>query len=181
MVMGSIFPVAYLAAGNRGFPLAISFFFLLLLTLLEYERWRHPGVWQYILNKSRGIFKNRPGMLTGDTCFMLAVLLILVFFRKEIAVAAMFFLVFGDAGSGIIGTRYGRTKIFHGKTVEGLAGGLLFNAVIAVIIFPLLNVPFLLLMAGAVTASLVEILPLPVDDNLSVGLSSALVMLLCSL
>jgi len=115
-------------------------------------------------------------MLTGDTCFMLAVLLILVFFRKEIAVAAMFFLVFGDAGSGIIGTRYGRTKIFHGKTVEGLAGGLLFNVVIGVIIFPVLDVPFLLLTGGAVTASLVEILPLPVDDNLSVGLSSALVM-----
>jgi dolichol kinase len=180
IVMGSIFPVVYLATGRNLVPMIIGIFFLILLAAMEYVRWKHPVGWEYLLRKGKGMFKRQSGMLTGDTYFMLAVVLILVLFHKEIAVAALFFLVFGDAGSGVIGTRYGRTKIFHGKTLEGLAGGLLFNFAIALLIIPFLNVPLLLLMAGAVAASFVEVLPLRIDDNITVGLSSALVMYLLS-
>lgn len=176
IVMGLIFPVAYILTGNRNLPLAIAFFFLLLLLLLEYERWRHPGVWKYLLNRSKGIFKKQQGILTGDSYFMISVLLILVFFQKEVAASALLFLVFGDAGSGIIGTRYGRTKIFSGKTLEGLAGGCLFNIIVALVVFYILDVPLLPLAGGALTASFMEVLPLGIDDNLTVGLFSALVM-----
>ncbi len=180
IVMGLIFPVIYLATGRNLIPMTIGTFFLVLLTAMEYVRWRYPGGWEYLLRKGKGIFKRQSGILTGDTYFMLAVVLILMLFPKEISVAALFFLVFGDAGSGIIGTRYGRTKIFCGKTLEGLVGGLFFNSAVALLILPFLNVPFLLLMTGAVTASFVEVLPLGLDDNLTVGFSSALIMFFCS-
>jgi dolichol kinase len=176
MTIGSIFPVSYLVTGKTFLPVMLAVFFLTLLVALEYERWKNPNIWKYLLNKAGKIFREKPGKITGDTYFMFAVFLILVFFQKPIAVVALFFLVFGDAGSGIIGARYGRTEIFLGKTVEGLAGGLLFNIIIAVVILPFVELPFLLLLTGAVTASVVEILPLRIDDNLTVGLSSAAVM-----
>jgi len=181
IVVGSIFPAAYLITGRPAVPLMLTAFFLALLSALEYERRRNPKVWEYLLGKAGGVFKKQPGKLTGDTYFILAVFLILMVFSKDIAIAALFFLVFGDAGSAVIGTRYGRTAIFRGKTIEGLAGGILFNLIIALIILPALDISVLLLLAGAITASVMEVLPLfNIDDNLTVGLSSALVMFLLS-
>ncbi|MCM8830001.1 MAG: hypothetical protein NC824_03265, partial [Candidatus Omnitrophica bacterium] len=110
IVMGSLFPVLYLITGRVFFPLMLTTFFLTLLLAMEYERWRHPVVWEYITGKGKGIFREKSGKLTGDTYFILAVFIIL-FFPKDISIATLFFLVFGDAGSGIIGTRYGRTEI----------------------------------------------------------------------
>ena len=180
IAVGSIFPVAYLVTGRPHIPLMIASFFLALLLALEYERWRNPKVWEYLLGKAGGIFKRKPGRLTGDTCFIIAVFFLL-FFPRSISVAALLFLVFGDAGSGLVGTRFGRTRIFPGKTLEGFGGGLLFNLIAALIVFPLLDVRFCLLAAGALTASVVEMLPLKIDDNLTVGFSSAAVMLLLSI
>ncbi|MBN1445958.1 MAG: hypothetical protein JW957_07630 [Candidatus Omnitrophica bacterium] len=179
IVMGSIFPAAYLITGRPHASLMIASFFLALLLSLEYERRRNPKVWDYILGKAGGFFKRKPGMLTGDTYFIIAVFLLL-FFPESISIAALFFLVFGDAGSGLIGTRFGRTQILPGKTLEGFAGGFLFNLAVALILFPILVAPFFVLLAGVLTASVVEILPLKIDDNLTVGISSAAVMLLLS-
>ena len=177
VIMGSIFPVVYLITGRPFFPLMLASFFLTLLFAMEYERWRYPAVWEYITGKGKGIFREKTGKLTGDTYFMLAVFIILLFFPKDISIATLFFLVFGDAGSGIIGTRYGKREIFKGKTLEGFLGGLLFNLIIGLIVYPFLNISLLLLIAGALVASIVEILPLKVNDNLSVGIITATVML----
>jgi len=180
VIMGSIFPVVYLITGKSFFPLMLATFFLALLVAMEYERWKYPAVWEYITGKGKGIFREKTGKLTGDTYFMLAVFIIL-FFPKDISIATLFFLVFGDAGSGIIGTRYGKREIFKGKTLEGFLGGFLFNLIIGFIIYPFLNISLLLLITGALVASTVEILPLKVNDNLSVGIITATVMLAITL
>ncbi|HOL21508.1 MAG TPA: hypothetical protein PLQ41_01470 [bacterium] len=180
IIMGSIFPVVYLITGRSFIPIVLATFFLTLLLAMEYERWKYPAVWEYIIGKGKGIFREKTGKLTGDTYFILAVFIIL-FFPEDISIATLFFLVFGDAGSGIIGTRYGKREIFEGKTLEGLAGGLLFNLIIGLIIYPFLNIPLLLLITGAIVASIVEVLPLKVNDNLSVGIITALVMVLLSI
>ncbi|MCX8083145.1 MAG: hypothetical protein N3D17_07150 [bacterium] len=177
VIMGSLFPVLYLITDRIFLPLLLATFFLTLLLAMEYERWRHPAVWDYITGKGKGIFREQSGKLTGDTYFMLAVFIIL-FFQKDISIAALFFLVFGDAGSGIIGTKYGKKQIFPGKTLEGLAGGLLFNLIIGLIIYPFLNISLPLLIIGAFISSIVEVLPLKINDNLSVGIITALVMLI---
>jgi len=180
IIMGSLFPVIYMVTGEVFFPLMLATFFLTLLLAMEYERWRRPGVWEYIKGKGKGIFKSKSGKLTGDTYFLISVFIIL-FFPKDICLAVLFFLVFGDAGSALIGTKYGRIKIFSAKTLEGLAGGLVFNLVIGLIIYPFLTLPVFLLITGAVVASLVEVLPLKVNDNLSVGVITVIAMTLVSM
>lgn len=175
IVMGSLFPVLYILTDRLYLPLCLATFFLTLLLAMEYERWKHPAIWEYITGKGKGIFREKSGRITGDTYFMLSVFIIL-FFPKDISIATLFFLVFGDAGSGVIGTRYGRREIFPGKTLEGLIGGLFFNLAIGLIISPFLNISLLLLMTGALIASIVEVLPLKVNDNLSVGIITAIVM-----
>jgi len=174
--MGSIVPFLYLITKSVFFPLIVCSFFLTLLLSLEYERWKNPGIWDYILKKYGRIFKTPPGKLTGDTYFMIATFIILIFFIKDIAIPSIFFLVFCDAGSGIIGSKFGKIKIFSGKSLEGFLGGVIFNLFISLIIFKFIELPIYILLIGTFTSSIIEILPLKIDDNLTVGLLTAVVM-----
>lgn len=176
--MGSIVPFFYLVLNSVFFPLIISSFFLTLLLSLEYERWKNPNVWDYVMRKYGRIFKTPPGKLTGDTYFMISTFLILVFFKREIAIPTLFFLTFEDAGSGIIGSKFGKTKIFPGKSVEGFMGGFFFNLLILLLIFKFIDLPFYVLISGALISSIVELLPLKMDDNLTVGIITAISMYL---
>lgn len=176
--MGSIVPLIYLFTSSYFFPLIISSFFLTLLLSLEFERWRNPSVWDYILKKYGMIFKTPPGKLTGDTYFMISSFIAIVFFPKEIAIPSLFFLVFGDAGSGIIGSKYGRIKIFPGKSFEGFLGGIIFNLIIGILIWKIINLPLYILIFGVLIASIMELLPLKIDDNLTVGISTSIGMFL---
>jgi len=176
ILMGSIIPTVYLFTGSLFFSLIICSFLLTLLLSLEYERWKNPGVWDYVLRKYGRIFKTPPGKLTGDTYFMLSTFIILLFFKKDIAIPSLFFLVFGDAGSGIVGSRYGRIKIFPGKTLEGFIGGFFFNLIVSVLIYKFLDLPFYILLSGVLISSFIEILPLKMDDNLTVGIITAFFM-----
>lgn len=176
--MGSIVPLFYLILNSVFFPLIISSFFLTLLLSLEYERWKNPNVWDYVMRKYGRIFKTPPGKLTGDTYFMISTFLILVFFKREIAIPTLFFLTFEDAGSGIIGSKFGKTKIFPGKSVEGFIGGFFFNLLILLLIFKFIDLPFYVLISGALISSIVELLPLKMDDNLTVGIITAISMYL---
>lgn len=174
--MGSIVPFVYLMTNSIFFPLIICSFFLTLLFALEFERWKNPGVWDYMLKKYGKIFKTPPGKLTGDTYFMLSTFIILLFFNSAISISSLFFLVFGDAGSGIIGSKYGKTRIFPGKSLEGFIGGLIFNFFISIIIFKFIELPFYILISGVLISSIIEILPLRIDDNLTVGIITPLCM-----
>jgi glycerol-3-phosphate acyltransferase PlsY len=72
----------------------------------------------------------------------------------------------------VVGRAWGRARLF-GKTLEGTAACLLSCAVIALL------VPHLPLRAGWVgagVAALVELLPIPVDDNLSIPIFSGWAM-----
>jgi DNA-binding YbaB/EbfC family protein len=60
--------------------------------------------------------------LLGSTYLLIAVLLAVEIFPREIAAAAIGFTVLGDAFAAMVGKAWGRTP-FLGKTVEGTAGG----------------------------------------------------------
>ncbi|MCD6408387.1 hypothetical protein J7L87_04985 [bacterium] len=174
--IGLIFPLTYIFTKTVFLPLLITTFFLTLLGALEYERWKNPNVWKWLLERAGGVFKTHPGKLTGDTCFILSVLLLLLFFPKEIAIASLFFLIFGDAGSGIIGSKFGKITVFPGKTIEGFIGGFIFNLIVSFFLLTFLNLQFYILLSGVLISSIFEILPLKIDDNLTVGLSSGILM-----
>jgi len=178
IVMGSLIPLSYIITKNVFLPLLISTFFLTLLGALEYERWKNPSVWEWMIKRYGGVFKKKVGRLTGDTYFMISNFLVLLFFPYEIAVYSLFFLTFEDAGSGIVGKKFGKREVFKGKTFEGLLGGILFNLIIGFILFPFIKIPLPVLFTGIFISSFIEILPLKVDDNLSVGILTPLFMYL---
>lgn len=107
--------------------------------------------------------------LTGATYLMFAALLSVLIFPKEIAISAIFLMTIGDAAAAVIGKSFGRVKIFT-KTLEGSIA--FFTAgVLIILLAPRLsnNVDEIYLGIVAVfLTSIIEVLPLKLDDNITV-------------
>jgi len=113
--------------------------------------------------------------LLGSTYLLIASLLAIEVFPWPVAAAALGFTIVVDSLAALVGRAWGRRRFFH-KSLEGaaagLAGGLLWAAFLAITG----HLSWQVAVAGALAASLIEILPIPLDDNLGVTLFSGYVM-----
>ena len=113
--------------------------------------------------------------LLGSTYLLLAALLAIEIFPQPVAAAALGFTVLGDAFAAMAGKAWGRTRLFH-KTLEGALAGLAACLAWAAFLGAGGHVPWMPLLVGALAASLIELLPIPLDDNLGITLFSGYVM-----
>ena len=113
--------------------------------------------------------------LLGSTYLLLAALLAVEIFPRPVAAAALGFAVTGDAFAAVIGRAWGRTRVFK-KTVEGALGGLAACLLWASFLAMSGHLPWTPVLIGALAASLIEFLPIPLDDNLGITLFSGYAM-----
>jgi glycerol-3-phosphate acyltransferase PlsY len=121
--------------------------------------------------------------LTGGSYLMLASLVCMLIFGSSaggrgVFIAAISFLVIGDTVAAIVGLSLGRVRFFR-KTLEGTLAGLAACVAVAwvVSVLPRLDLPLGIGILGAVCASVVEALPIEVNDNVVVPLLSGAVMM----
>lgn len=122
-----------------------------------------------------------PIVINGATWMCVGAALCAALFPPVVAASALAMLMVGDAAAALIGRRLGRTR-YPGslKTVEGTAAFVVAGA-LAALPFGLAGEPPLgpgVLVAAAVVAAVVEALPLPINDNVSVPLTACVVLLL---
>jgi glycerol-3-phosphate acyltransferase PlsY len=124
--------------------------------------------------------------LTGASYLMLASLVCMLIFGmgpdgrvSGVFIAAIGFLALGDTAAAIVGLSIGRLKIFR-KTIEGALAGLVVCIGVAwlVSVLPGLDFPLGIGILGAVSASVVEALPIEVNDNVVIPLLSGTVMMI---
>lgn len=113
--------------------------------------------------------------LLGSTYLLLAALLAVELFPQAIAAAALGFTVLGDAFAAMVGRGWGKPRFF-GKSVEGALAGLVACLAWAAFLGWSGHLPWGVLLTGAVLASLIEFLPIPLDDNLGVTLFAGYAM-----
>ncbi|MDP6460822.1 MAG: phosphatidate cytidylyltransferase [Gemmatimonadota bacterium] len=142
--------------------------------IFDLMRIHHPKLRTYFgvffgsiirLHETRGVM--------GSTYLLISALLVTWLFDVHTAAAALIYLIVGDTFAAMIGKAWGRTKLF-GKSLEGFAGGFLVS--FAAVAFLVPEIPLEVLLAGALAASVVEILPLPVDDNFRIPLVAGVVI-----
>lgn len=97
-------------------------------------------------------------------------------------------LGFGDPAAAIVGRRFGRVRLVHGRTLEGslafLAASAAAGTLAAMIFAPGLSLPLALALgaSGAVAGAATELLSLRIDDNLTIGLvASGAAAIACAL
>ncbi|MBI4321807.1 MAG: hypothetical protein HY675_25215 [Chloroflexi bacterium] len=114
----------------------------------------------------------------GSTYYLLGAFVTFLLFPRDVAIAAVLFVAVGDAAAATFGERFGTRKIGH-KSLEGTAA--FFASALAiglVLIWAGLDLRWAAVATGALVAAIMELLPLPVDDNLTIPLASALAMVL---
>jgi dolichol kinase len=111
--------------------------------------------------------------LLGSTYLLIAVLLTIHLFEKPVAVLALGFLILGDTMAAIVGKSVGTHRLLGGKTVEGSLACFLTCFALT---FLMPGIPFYIGLVGALTATVFELLPIPLDDNFRIPLSAGFAM-----
>jgi dolichol kinase len=145
---------------------------------IDMVRLNNPGVRALFKRFLGGMIREHEDWsLLGSTYLLIAALLAVDVFPRPLAGAALGFTVLGDAFAAMVGRVWGRRRLF-GKTLEGAAAGLAADLAWVAWLAATGLVPAPVGVAGALVASLVELLPIPLDDNLGITLASGLVMTL---
>lgn len=116
--------------------------------------------------------------LSGATYVLFAAVLTILFFPKPIAVYAFAMLIIGDACAALVGKSIGKNKVFDlPKTWEGSLAFFISSLIVSLFISDL---TWQIKLVGAFTATIIELLPIPSDDNLTIPTLSGAAMFIVS-
>lgn len=109
------------------------------------------------------------------THFTITSFISFIIFPRNVACASILFPIFGDMFAKLIGLEFGRNKIFN-KTLEGTLSYLAFSISAIYLYSTIVHFDLSRGITGALIATITEILPLKIDDNISGILLPAFVM-----
>ena len=152
----------------------------LLAFLIEYLRINSISVKnifdKYLFSMLRNHEKS--GKYTGATWVFISSTLSIGIFPKDIAIISLIYMSIGDTAAGLIGRKFGRIKIYN-KTLEGALAGFIVCLILGLMID--LNLSKTLVAIGALSAAIIELMPISIDDNLIIPLFSGTVMYVMSI
>jgi glycerol-3-phosphate acyltransferase PlsY len=158
---------------------ALVFYAMLLFIVLGLDiiRLTIPAVNNFMFTRFTSfIRKNEAHKLTGTAPYILGIGLSLYAYSLPVATAAICYLAFGDVAATMIGERYGRTKIGN-KSLEGTAAFVIASlAAGGVLLLIGMGINPWVMVHGSLAAAGVELLTLPINDNLVIPIVSGGVM-----
>ncbi len=169
------FPILYLLVNKQlvliiiGIPAAV-------FILVDAVRLASTKANIFIFRKLMRFFREQEkATFSSATLFLVSCFLTVLLFPKSIATMAIIFLIFGDLFAKFTGLEHGKTKIFT-KTLRGSLAYFATCVIAGFIWSHFVPLTFPLIVLGALSAALTELLPIGVSDNLMVPLISASVM-----
>lgn len=124
--------------------------------------------------------------VTGNSFYIFGLITIVFFFPRPIVLLSIAFLAIGDPIAAVVGTLYGRIKLVGKKSLEGALANFVASWLAAYLIAALvLGLPMGSVLAvawvGAICSVAAELLPLPIDDNFTIPVFSAIFLTLANL
>jgi len=180
-LIGLLIPICYYFFRKEDQIIAIIILLSLTAIYFSFEllRSKNEKVQKYFLTHFSSLLRTHEKQkITGTGYYLLSSLLSVSFFDKELAIACLSFLILGDMFAAIIGKKFGRTKVFAGKSLEGSLACFTVCLVIGLgvrLLFPNYLTPQIIAI-GALTATIVELFSIRIDDNLTIPLISGFVM-----
>ncbi|MCK4526660.1 hypothetical protein KAW18_04755 [candidate division WOR-3 bacterium] len=171
--VGIIFPIIYYFSPNKIIVEMVLLYFIGMVTVLEIMRYVSPNLWKTMAEHSHGILREKPGLVTGTMAFLIANAIVIACFDKWVAIISLLFMLFGDTSASIIGIKYGQVKMGE-KTLEGSLAFFITTVFISLIFYRFVPIHLVILLIGAVVATIVEALPLKINDNLTVAIAAAI-------
>lgn len=165
---------------TKGILLILSLFITTII--IETIRLHVPKVNHLFLHYFHSLLRGEEeNKLTGTAYFLGGTLLSILLFDVDIALFSITILSVGDPAASTIGKRWGRYRI-KGKSLEG-SMAFSISTIMVGFIFQRLwpGLPATIIVAGAVTGALTELLSTKLNDNLLIPLTAAGVMETASL
>jgi dolichol kinase len=173
-----VIPVGYSAlALEKSDMLSIMIPVAVAMTFIDIARLRGWSLWTRVARPfMEPVLRGHEvsGDFSGATYILWSTVFTVALFRRDIAVAALAFIIVGDTLAALIGRKFGRHR-FGRKSLEGSVACLA-GTLITALVVPGLSLSVAVL--GAVVAAAAEAFSGPIDDNVSVPLLSGLTMLL---
>ena len=170
LIAGTSIPVAGIFASENGMILALAVLSGGAL-ILDLARFRIGWLNRYFLRWLAPLLKHDEGhRFTGATYLVVGGLFAFLFFGSDVAVPAMLFLSLGDPVAALVGRRMPGPRVF-GKSPVGTAAFVIVGlGVVAVLVGSDAIDYHWGLWLGALIAGIVELAPVPPDDNLAIPL-----------
>lgn len=151
----------------------ILFGCFLLLAAIDISRWTDTPVSRFLRRSLRLVLRpHERRRFSGGTYIVAAGALCALLFTQPVAVASLICIIVGDTAAVFVGRSFGRTRIGQ-KSLEGSIAFFL-ASVLCILWIP--GMPLGVKFAGALVAAVVEALPIPLDDNLTVPLATGLAL-----
>ena len=146
-----------------------------IVIIFELFRLKNEKLNQKLLKFFDGVYRENEANNVSTLIFTLSgIFFTVLFFQKEIALLAIFFLTFGDGFAALVGEKYGKHKILGKKSWAGVITNLLTCLAVGLFFSHFYQIKFSQIFFGALAATVIEILP--VKDNLLIPIISAFVM-----
>ncbi len=113
--------------------------------------------------------------LSGATFLLLGCLITAFLFSRPVVISSCSFIIVGDTFAAMFGQNVKGPRIFK-KTLFGSLAYFISNLIVVVVLHSLLNMPFWILVSGALISTIFEALPLPWDDNFTVPILTGIGM-----
>ena len=177
-IFSLIIPLSYLwIFKDKSLVLALLLILSIFSILIEFFRFKIELInnifkkfFNFMLRKNE-----LKGSITGATWLIIGNLITIYLYPIYIAVPALIFLSIGDSFAALIGKKIPKLKIGN-KSIIGTLAGIFSSLSIALLVNQAL--PTHVLVIGAVTAMLVELMPLPLNDNLTIPILSGFIMII---
>lgn len=109
--------------GSRWIGIGLLTFATVFLLLVDSIRLNNPSFNRFFIDRVGPLMKEEErDRYNGTVPYLFANLLLYMFFSKEIVVLACLLLMIGDPAAAYFGMRFGRTRFFNGKSLEGALG-----------------------------------------------------------
>ena len=169
---GIVIPLSYLLI-NKDVALGFTMLLFCVLSVVEFlritGRLKLGMAGKYLKEKE----VKKP---TGSLFYVVAALVVILLFRREVAICALFVLCISDPLSSLVGRRLGRHPLL-GKSIEGTLA--FFGS--SLIILALFSVGLSIALVAAFVATLTELCtPGFLDDNLTIPIMTGLALTLFS-
>jgi len=174
-----LLPLAYryLVGYDKKITLIVLLILLTIALIVEILKLKHPTFKQIFFDVF-GIMlrKHEYHDFTSATYMLISVTICIAVFSPQIAFMAICFLAVGDTLAALVGVKHGRRKLFGtNKSLEGSIA-----CFVGTFIFALFFINPILAFSGAFAASIAESVPMWVDDNIKVPITSGIVMTIIS-
>ena len=166
-------PIGYSFLPEKTVVIIVFFLFLGFLSV-DLLRHYHSGMAflfrSYFFGKV--LREEEKGTLMGSTYFLFSTVLTLLLFPKSIAMVSLLILILSDTAAALVGKWIGQVRIFN-KTLEGSLAFFLCSLLIVWVYSDLSRLSGGLVCLGA---TLIELLPTGMNDNLTIPLVAGAIM-----